>query len=251
MDLLGIEVAELILLLSVAVAGSIFGALSGFGGALMIIPFLVPVVGIAAVVPVITCAMIIGNAGRVFVYRQTVRWHLIARLALAIAPGVILGAVIYDRLPLTALALVIGGFLIISVPLRWLLRGRTISASGAKLSAVGFSYGVLAGSTPGAGVILVSVLLGLGLTGGTLVGTDAVLGMLVSLVRASMFGTFELIDASRLLLGVLIGLVMIPGAFAGRWLLARMPVRVHVAIIETFIVASGISIIWQGLVGRA
>jgi uncharacterized membrane protein YfcA len=247
MDLLGVELVTLLLLLAIAFAGSVIGALSGFGGALMVIPFLVPVVGIEAVLPIITCAMIIGNGGRVFAYRHTVRWDLAGRLALTVAPGVVIGALIYDSLPLTGLAFLIGGFLIISVPLRWLLKGRTIEASGAGLSAIGLGFGVLAGSTPGAGVILVSVLLGLGLTGGSLVGTDAVLGMLVSLVRASMFGTFDLIDLGRLTLGILLGMVMVPGALAGRWLLARLPVRLHVAVIELFIVASGISIIWQGL----
>jgi uncharacterized membrane protein YfcA len=245
-NILGFELLPLLGLLGVAVIGSIVGSLSGFGGGLIIIPFLVPVLGIKAVVPVITCAMIIGNGARVFVYREHIRADLVWKLSLSVVPGVVLGAFIYDRMPATLLSFFIGAFLILSVPLRWALRGRTIHANGAKHGAVGFGFGVITGSTPGAGVILVSILLGMGLTGGTLIGTDAVIGVLVSALRAALFGSFDLISAQIVLLGVLIGLATIPGAFFARWLMKRMPIRLHVAIIEVFVVGSGISIIWQG-----
>ena len=245
-DALGGEIYQFGLVLIAAIAASVLGALSGFGSGLMVMPFLMPVVGVKGVIPVMTVAMLIGNSSRIWANREhldlkPIRWVLLAAL-----PGSILGTLIYDWLPAEAVAVLIGVVLILIVPIRWAMKGRAIRPSPAGGAAIGFGFGVLAGSSPGAGTLMLAVLLGLGLTGPALIGTDAVLGVGINVVKALMFGGLDLLSAEWIALGLAIGAVMFPGAYLARYLVARLPVRVHVAFIELLVVACGLSFLWRG-----
>ena len=63
---------DLAIALSAAFFSSILGALSGFGAGILVMPFLVPLVGVKGVVPVMAVAMIIANVARIWVYRTHV-----------------------------------------------------------------------------------------------------------------------------------------------------------------------------------
>ena len=102
-------------------------------------------------------------------------------------------------------------------------------------------FGVLTGTTPGVGVLLIAALLGMGLGGPALVGTDAIIGLLISFVRTGMFTAYGLLSVSDLAVGVAVGLATFPGAFAARWMINRLSATVHVWIIEAMILFAGAS----------
>jgi hypothetical protein len=245
------DTAYFLLVLCVAFISSIVGAVSGFGGGLIVTPFVAPLFGIKGVVPVMTLALLLGNAGRIWVYRRDVDWARIARIALFVMPGVVIGTFIYNAIPVRVAAFVIGAFLIASIPLRWALKGRAFAASPGTVSAIGFAFGVMTGSTPGAGVVMVSLLLSLGLSGPALVGTDAVIGLTVAIVKTAMFGSFSLVDAKVIATGLAIGGIMLPGAYAGRWLVTNLSMAMHVRMIEAVVCLAGGWFIWKGLVPDA
>lgn len=235
MDLPGLAAAH-----AVAVASSTLGALSGFGGGALVYPFLVPLVGVQGVVPVMTVAMVLGNLSRAWVFREAVQPRLIGRLTLGVMPGVVVGTAIYARLPPDAVALVIGLFMMASIPLRRILGRRGLQPGPLATPLIGFGFGVITGATPGAGVIMVAVLLGMGLAGPALIATDALVGLLVNILKSAMFGLFAVLDWQGALLGLTIGLAMAPGAFIGRWLLQRLSLRVHTALLEAMTVGIGL-----------
>jgi len=236
---------DLAIALSAAFLSSILGALSGFGAGILVMPFLVPLVGIKGVVPVMAVAMIIANVARIWVYRTHVRLDLLGPLILSIIPGVFVGTYIYQSMPVDFLAVFLGLFLIGSIGLRRLLSGRSIRFKRSGLVAGGFLFGVLAGTTPGVGVLLIAVLLGMGLGGPALVGTDAVIGLLISFVRTGMFSIYGLINIPELTLGIAIGVATFPGAFAARWMITRLSATVHVWIIEAMVLFAGASFLWR------
>lgn len=236
---------DLVIALTVAFLSSILGALSGFGGGVLVMPFLVPLVGIKGVVPVMAVAMMIANFARFWVYRTHVRLDLLGVLAIAIIPGVFIGTYIYKIMPTNFLAVFIGLFLFASIGLRRFFSGRSIKLGRGGLIAGGFTFGVLTGSTPGAGVLLIAMLLGMGLGGPALVGTDAVLGILISFVRTGMFTWYDLINVPELTLGLAVGLATFPGAFAARWMITRLSAAVHVSIIEVMVLVAGSSFLWR------
>jgi uncharacterized protein len=245
MEPLSLEPLHLGLLVGLAFCSSVLGASSGFGGGLMVTPFLIPFVGVKGVVPVMTVALTLGNLSRVWVYRSDLSARFALRIMLPVVPGVMVGTIIFQKLPANAVAVIIGCFLIASVPLRRLLKRRLLQPGAKSLTIIGFGFGVLTGSTPGAGVLLLSLLLGTGLTGPALIGTDAAIGVAVSLTKVSMFSTLELLDRDRLLLGLLLGTAMFPGAYLARWILSVLLVRVHTILTEVLVVVAGISFLWR------
>ena len=65
---------DLVIVLAVAFFSSILGALSGFGGGVLVMPFLVPLVGVKGVVPVMAVAMLIANVARIWVIGPRFGW---------------------------------------------------------------------------------------------------------------------------------------------------------------------------------
>jgi len=251
MDLLASGVtlgpAGFLVLGAIAFVGSILGGISSFGAGLIVTPFLMPIVGVKAVVPVMAVAMTIGNLSRFWVYRHQVDKRTVMRIIVPALPGVIIGTLVYDLLPQRELAILIGAFLLVSIPLRQSFAKRAVTPTTGTV--VGFSgvFGLISGALPGGGVVLMPLLLGLGLVRGAIVGTDAVIGAVVSFLKIGMFGKLDLINQELLIAGLLVGLCMVPGAYGARWLIDRLHVRVHTAIIEVMVALSGLSFIWSGL----
>ena len=130
-----ISVPELVLIAGMALVASVVGGVAGYGtGALMPL-VLVPIVGAEPVVPILSLSALFTNTSRSAAF-----WPLIdqrrAWIVLAAAvPTCALGAWGYTMLTGKGAALVIGGMLMASVPLRRLMRQRGLSLSNRGLAA--------------------------------------------------------------------------------------------------------------------
>lgn len=229
----------------VAFFGAVLGGVSGFGAGLIVTPFLVPVVGVKGVVPVMAVAMTLGNLSRAWVYRRKIDPKPILRILIPALPGIALGAWLYDIIPHAPLAACIGVFLIASIPIRRHLAAQRIRPTPGAVVGVSFGFGTMSGALPGGGIVLLPLLLGLGLSGGALVGTDAMIGIAVNVAKIAMYGKLDLLDTQLMLGGLLVGLCMVPGAYGARFLIERMDVRLHTAVIECLVLFSGISFIYS------
>src|SRR5436305_6267790 len=117
-----ISIAELLLVAGVALFASVIGGLAGYGtGALMPL-VLVPLIGAEPVVPIIAISSIFTNFGRAAAYFRYVDRRCTLIVVVAAALTTALSAYGYTRLGNAGAALVIGTMLILSVPLRRLLR---------------------------------------------------------------------------------------------------------------------------------
>ena len=171
-----ISLLQLALVACVALLASVVGGLAGYGtGALMPL-VLVPLIGAEPVVPIIAISAIFANLSRATAYFRYVdrRRALIVMLAAAFTTA--LGAYGYTRLTNAGAATVIGSMLILSVPLRRVLRRRAVRISDSTLGAGAVAYGVVVGGTSGSGVILLSLLMAAGLEGAAVIATDAIIG---------------------------------------------------------------------------
>src|SRR6516165_10518525 len=130
-----ISLLQLLLVALVALFASIIGGLAGYGtGALMPL-VLVPLVGAEPVVPIIAISAIFTNLSRAVAYvRHADRRRALIVLAAA-ALTTALGAYGYTRLGNAGAAFVIGSMLILSVPLRRLLRRRAVKIGDTGLAA--------------------------------------------------------------------------------------------------------------------
>ena len=177
---------------------------------------LVPLVGAEPVVPIIAISAIFTNLSRAPAYFRYAdrRRALIVIVAAALTTA--LGAYGYTRLTNAGAALVIGTMLIAEravAPRAAPPRGR-IGDTGLAAGAVG--YGVVVGGTSGSGVILLSLLMAAGLEGAAVIATDAVISVVTSLIKISVFGLAGVVTAQVLAFALLIGAIALPGTSSPR-----------------------------------
>ncbi|HZR62263.1 MAG TPA: sulfite exporter TauE/SafE family protein [Xanthobacteraceae bacterium] len=238
-----ISIFQLLLVAVVAMFAAIVGGLAGYGtGALMPL-VLVPLIGAEPVVPIIAISAIFANLSRATAYYRYVDRRRALMVILAAAFTTALGAYGYTRLTNAGAALVIGAMLIASVPLRRVLRRRSVRISDATLAAGAVGYGVVVGGTSGSGVILLSLLMASGLEGAAVIATDAVISVVTSVIKISVFGLAGVVTAQVLAFALLIGCIGVPGAFLAKAFVERMPVHIHTAILDAAVIAGGLVMI--------
>jgi uncharacterized protein len=229
----------------VAFGASVLGGLAGYGTGLVLPVVLAPVVGVANVVPVMAIAMLLNNASRVAAFRRDVRWPQVRRFLLLGIPACSAGAYGYTLLEARWVALLLGLFLLASIPLRRALKRAQYRLGPAAQVGAGAGFGVLEGGLTGTGVILISLLMASGLEGAALIATDAAISVVMGAFKVVVFGSFERLDASLAVAGVLVGACTMPGAFVARRVLNLIPARIHARVMEAVVVFGGVSFLWR------
>jgi uncharacterized membrane protein YfcA len=244
-----LSLIELSLIVVLAAFSAIAGGVAGYGtGALMPL-VLVPIVGAAPVVPIIALSALFTNSARIVAFR---RWLDPRRAVIALVaalPTCVLGAWLYTLLTGRGAALVIGSSLIATVPLR-----RLLERSGHRLGEKGFAaasagWGIVVGGTTGAGVILLSLLMATGLEGAAVIATDAVVSIVMGVVKMTVFGLAGVITPTALAIGLLIGCIGFPCTFLAKLIVERLPVHVHTAMLDAVVIVGGGMMIFGALRG--
>ena len=132
-----------------------------------------------------------------------------------------------------------------SVPVRRFFHAKKLKIGTSGMVTGSGVFGFAAGIASGAGVILVSLLLGAGLATPAVLATDALVSIVIDLAKAALFQRFELLDTAALLTGLVIGVASIPGSAIAAWLVSRMGARLHVLFMEVLILFGGVSMLWH------
>lgn len=234
---------------AVAFGAAVLGGLAGYGTGLVLPVVLAPLVGVINVVPVMALAMLMANASRVAAFWRDVQWLHVRRVAWLGVPACLVGAYAYTLLDARWVALLLGAFLLASMPLRRALKRANHGLGARGEMGAGAAYGAIDGAMTGTGVILISLLLACGVQGAALIGTDAVISALLGVVKVALFGGFDRLDASLALTGALVGLCTLPGAFVARRLLTLIPARVHGLLMEAVVLLGGTAFLWRAVAG--
>ena len=238
---------ELSLIAAMAAVASIIGGIAGYGtGALMPL-VLVPIVGAELVVPIIAISALFTNTSRATAFRHLIDWRRAAIIVAAALVTTALGAWGYTMLTGRGAMLVIGSMLALSVPLRRLSRKRGLTLSDGGLAGASVAWGFLVGGTSGAGIILLSLLMAVGLEGAAVIATDAAISVLIGIVKIGVFGVFGAVTAKVVAVALLIGVVAFPGAFLAKALVERLPVHVHTAILDAVVITGGLLMVLGAL----
>ena len=248
-ELAAVGPADLALIALVAFAASIVGGLAGYGTGLVLPIFLAPVVGVANVIPVMAVGMLLNNGSRVIAFRDAIEWPHVRRILLFGLPACIAGAYGYTLLEGRTIALLIGAFLILSVPLRrWLAHVDASIGPNAERGA-GALFGFINGGMTGAGTVLIAILMAAGVQGAGLIATDAIISIVMGLTKVALFGSLARLPADLALAGLAIGICTVPGAFVARWLLRHIPLRVHTLVMEAIVLIGGGSFVLRAIRG--
>jgi uncharacterized membrane protein YfcA len=234
-----VSLIELALIVVLAAVSAVTGGVAGYGtGALMPL-VLVPIVGAAPVVPIIAISAMFTNSARVAAFRRSLDLRRALIALLAALPTCVLGAWLYTRLTGRGAALVIGSTLIATVPLRRVLkrRGHKLGDKGFALASAG--WGVIVGGTTGAGVIMLSLLMATGLEGAEVIATDAVVSIVMGVIKLSVFAVAGVLTPKVIVIALLIGVVAFPCTFLAKLIVERLPVHVHTAILDAVVIIGG------------
>jgi uncharacterized membrane protein YfcA len=100
----------------VALAASTLGGLSGFGTGLVLPVFLVPLVGVANVIPVMAVAMLLNNGSRILAFWPDIQWPQVRRMLVLGLPACVAGAYSCTLLSARWIAVLLGTFLLLTQP---------------------------------------------------------------------------------------------------------------------------------------
>ena len=228
-----------------SIAAAIVGGMGGFGTGVILAAALVPLIGVKALVPVMAVAGVIINAGRFWFYRGSLERRTLAVVLVSALPFLVFGTWLYSVLDVRAIGTILGLAIIGSVPVRRILKKRAMTLGTPGLAFGSGIFGLASGLATGTGVILVSLLLGTGMSGAAVLATDALVSIALDLTKAALFQRFHLLDAQAFFTGVVIGVASIPGSAIAAALVTRVGVKLHVVFIETLIVVGGASMLWH------
>jgi uncharacterized membrane protein YfcA len=237
------EVLPWLLLAVVAFVASTLAAVTGFGGAVILLPFVVAVYGVRDAIPILTVAQLIGNAGRVWVNRKEVSLPVVGWFSHGAVPAALVGGAVFAAAPLAVLTRVLGMFLV-TVALLWHFREgsvpRLTRRGFAPLGAVSSFVSALVGSS---GPLVAPFFIAHGLVKGAYIGTEALAAVVTHVSKLLAYGNASLLSPATLTGGVPLGLVMVAGAYVGKLLMSRLPKRTFVLLVKGTLVVVGISFI--------
>ena len=232
---------------ALAVVASVVSGMSGFGSGIILTAALVPLIGVKAVIPVLAVAGVIINAGRFWFYRTHLDRRMLVLVLAASLPFLVLGTWVYSALDARSLSIVLGLAVIASLPARRVFHAKKMSLGPVGVATGSSVWGFAAGIASGAGVILISILLGAGLATPAVLATDAMVSIVVDIAKAALFQRFDLLDTDAFFTGLVIGVASIPGSAIGAWLVSRMGAQLHVVFMEVLIFFGGASMLWHAL----
>lgn len=246
-SLTAIEPLTILVGVAVCFIAAMLGSVSGMGAGMIVTLFITPIIGAKAVIPVISVLMLINNASRVWFYRDGLRLAQVVLIAGVAVPMSAIGALVYVRLEGTVVQVLLGAMLIMSIPIRRWIEDQKIRPSTPQIVAVSGLFGFLSSVIVGAGMLVIPMLMGLGLTGPALLATDGMIAVLVNVAKVILFGTLDALSLQLFLLAVAMGFCTIPGTWAGAWIVRRTSITIHTAFIEALIVVGGGSLIWSAI----
>lgn len=240
------EAVRLLTLAVVAFIAATLAAVTGFGGAAVLLPVLVFVFGVREAIPVLTVAQLIGNASRVWFNRHELDWKVVGWFALGGVPMAFLGGMLFAHAPLAPLTRVLGAFLILIVVWRHIPRGAMWHLPLQSFAAIGAVASFLSALLGSVGPLMAPFFLAYGLVKGAYIGTEALSTVVMHIAKLVAYRQSAILPLHAVLAGLALGPLMVGGSFAGKKIVDRISERVFTAIIELTLLAAGLGFLWKG-----
>jgi hypothetical protein len=226
----------------VAFFASVVSGVAGFGGAAVLLPVVVYAYGARASVPVVTLAVMLGNAARVWFYRRHLDWRVIRWFCGASVPLALVGSVVYVSLPAFWIKKAIGAFLIFSVVYQE-VRRPVVLRDVRFFAPLGAFSGFVSAIIGAIGPVAAPFFLSYGLVKEAYVGSEAFCAMATHLAKSVAYARLSVLGPTELRLGVSFGLVMTGGSYAAKLILERMPREKFLLLVKTLLVVVGLSML--------
>jgi len=216
----------------------------GVGGGFLVAILLAYLIGVKAVLPVLSVSLLISNVFRAMINFSDFDRDVYLAIVIPAIPFIAIGSFVYSYLPATGLAIFLGVVIMISIPIRRWAKAREIKATRKMLHGAGTLYGSFAGASIGPGPLLIPFILGYGLSPRAFVATMAAIALTTNVTRIAVFGSTPLLNESLIWFGVLMGLTTIPGSLLGRAILKRLSIARHALLVDILTIFAGLNFFW-------
>jgi len=237
---------EWIILAAVALLASTLAAVTGFGGAAVLLPFLVAAFGMREAVPILTVAQLIGNGSRVWFNRRELDWRVVGWFAVGAVPLALIGGYLFATAPLSALTRLLGVFLLLVVVWRHLRPKRTGSFPAPVFAGIGAGASFLSALLGSVGPIMAPLFLSYGLVKGAYIGTEALATVVMHVTKLFAYHQTAVLTGFGALVGLALGPIMIVGSWLGKKIVDRLPEKVFIGIIEGVLIVAGLLFLFRG-----
>ena len=229
-----------------ALLASTLAAVTGFGGAAVLLPVLVWLFGIKEAIPILTVAQLAGNGSRVWFNRKLVDYQVVLWFSLGGVPLAIVGGLLFAKAPLSALTRSLGAFLILLVVSRHSHAKPFFRPTLYQFALIGGASSLLSALLGSVGPLMAPLFLAYGLVKGAYIGTEALATVVMHVFKLVAYGASNLLNLRDVTAGLLLGPIMISGSFFGKKIVDALPERVFVTVIDATLVAAGILFLVRG-----
>jgi uncharacterized membrane protein YfcA len=214
-----------------ALLGSTVSGITGVGGGMVFLPFLVFTVGAKYAVPYLSMLLLVANVSRAYFSRQGIDWNVFRHFCLGAIPGAAVGALVYTWLDPFWITKALGVYLVAYVILSFTKNTWPKTSTLRSISISGVPAGFVSAVVGGSGPVVVPWLLRYGLVKEAFIGTEAVGASAMHIVKLAVWGGRGLITAHDIILLLPLSVLMIAGSYFGTALVTRMPVRIFRTIL--------------------
>ncbi len=229
-----------------AFVASTLAAVTGFGGAAVLLPVLVAVFGVRDAIPILTVAQLIGNGSRVWFNRRELDWAVVGWFALGGVPLAFVGGLLFAKAQLSALTRILGAFLIAVVIWRHVRPGPPRRPPVRSFALIGAGASLLSALLGSVGPLMAPFFLAYGLLKGAYIGTEALATVLMHVVKLAAYKQGAVLSAPAILVGLTLGPIMIGGSYVGKRVVDRLPEHMFVLLIEATMTAAGLLFLLRG-----
>jgi uncharacterized membrane protein YfcA len=240
------EILRWIIVALTGLLASTLAAITGFGGAAVLLPVLVAVFGVREAIPILTVAQLIGNGSRVWFNRRKVSWRVVPWFALGGIPMALLGGYLFAKAPLSALTRLLGAFLLLIVVWRHLRPRRPKPFPVAAFAGIGAGASFLSALLGSVGPIMAPFFLAYGLVKGAYIGTEALSTVVMHVTKLVAYRQTAVLTVTGVLIALALGPIMVFGSWLGKGIVDRLPERVFIGIVEGVLVVAGVLFLVRG-----
>ena len=234
------------LLALVAFVASTLAAVTGFGGAAVLLPVLVAVFGVRDAIPILTVAQLIGNGSRVWFNRRELDWAVVGWFTLGGVPLAFAGGLLFAKAPLSALTRILGAFLIAVVIWRHVRPGPPRRPPLGSFALIGAAASLLSALLGSVGPLMAPFFLAYGLLKGAYIGTEALATVVMHVVKLAAYKQGAVLSTPAILVGLALGPIMVGGSYVGKRVVDRLPEHMFVLLIEATMSAAGLLFLLRG-----
>jgi uncharacterized protein len=234
------------IVLAVAFVAATLAAVTGFGGAAVLLPVLVWSFGVREAIPILTVAQLIGNGSRVWFNRRELDLPVVGWFSLGGVPLALLGGLLFAKAPLAALTRILGVFLILVVVWRHRKSPKTQRLPLRAFALLGAGASFLSALLGSVGPLMAPFFLAYGLVKGAFIGTEALCTVIMHLTKLVAYREASVLPLHAVVSGLMLGPLMILGSFTGKRVVDKLPEKVFILIIEVTLVAAGLLFIVRG-----